>query len=167
MWGGRGGHLPSSIQIHRPWVERQGLVGPEMSSKANNILTREIAAGFSPQGWLVGAQCGLHGGGGDSGGAVGARCGHCAARRLRSSVLQLISAQEVTLPRPKPDPNHTYLSNGKSNMIECQGNDQSFNPIPTRRGRNQPLYERHVTTSVRNRVKGSHSICKLFLLNVF
>ena len=43
-----GGYLPSSTQIHRPWVERQGLVGPEMSSKANNILTREIAAGFSP-----------------------------------------------------------------------------------------------------------------------
>ena len=27
-----------------------------------------------------------------------------------------------------------------------------LNPIPTRWGRNQPLYERHVTTSVRNRV---------------
>ena len=142
QWGGGGGYLPSSTQIHRPWVERQGLVGPEMSSKANNILTREIAAGFSPQGWLVGSQCGLHGGGGDSGGAVGARCGHCVARRRRrSSVLQLISAQEVTLPRPKPDPNHTYLPNGKSNLIECHGNDQIF--------------------------KGSHSICKLFLLNVF
>ena len=46
--GGGRGYLPSSTQIHRPWVERQGLVGPEMSSKANNILTREIAAGFSP-----------------------------------------------------------------------------------------------------------------------
>ena len=28
-----------------------------------------------------------------------------------------------------------------------------FNPIPTRQGRNQPLYERHVTKSGRNRVK--------------
>jgi hypothetical protein len=29
----------------------------------------------------------------------------------------------------------------------------SFNPIPTSQGRNQPLYERHVTKSGRNRVK--------------
>ena len=28
-----------------------------------------------------------------------------------------------------------------------------FNPTPTRQGRNQPLYERHVTKSGRNRVK--------------
>ena len=28
----------------------------------------------------------------------------------------------------------------------------SFNPIPTGQGRNQPLYERHVTKSGRNRV---------------
>ena len=28
-----------------------------------------------------------------------------------------------------------------------------LNPIPTREGRNQPLYERHVTKSGRNRVK--------------
>ena len=29
----------------------------------------------------------------------------------------------------------------------------TFNPIPTNQGRNQPLYERHVTKSGRNRVK--------------
>ena len=29
----------------------------------------------------------------------------------------------------------------------------SFNPIPTGHGRNQPIYERHVTTASRNRVK--------------
>ena len=28
-----------------------------------------------------------------------------------------------------------------------------FNPIPTGHGRNQPIYERHVTKSGRNRVK--------------
>ena len=28
-----------------------------------------------------------------------------------------------------------------------------LNPIPTSQGRNQPLYERHVTKSGRNRVK--------------
>ena len=28
-----------------------------------------------------------------------------------------------------------------------------INPIPTSQGRNQPLYERHVTKSGRNRVK--------------
>ena len=28
------------------------------------------------------------------------------------------------------------------------------NPIPTGHGRNQPIYERHVTKSGRNRVKG-------------
>ena len=28
-----------------------------------------------------------------------------------------------------------------------------FNPIPTSQGRNQPLYERHVTKSGRSRVK--------------
>ena len=28
-----------------------------------------------------------------------------------------------------------------------------FNPIPTGQGRNQPLYERHMTKSGRNRVK--------------
>ena len=28
-----------------------------------------------------------------------------------------------------------------------------FNPIPTGQGRNQPLYERHLTKSGRNRVK--------------
>ena len=37
-----------------------------------------------------------------------------------------------------------------------------FNPIPTGHGRNQPIYERHVTKSGRNRVKaenegGEHS----------
>ena len=31
--------------------------------------------------------------------------------------------------------------------------NQHFNPIPTGQGRNQPLYERHVTKSGRNRVK--------------
>ena len=30
-----------------------------------------------------------------------------------------------------------------------------FNPIPTSQGRNQPLYERHLTKSCRNRVKNS------------
>ena len=29
----------------------------------------------------------------------------------------------------------------------------SLNPIPTGHGRNQPIYERHVTKSGRNRVK--------------
>ena len=29
-----------------------------------------------------------------------------------------------------------------------------LNPIPTGHGRNQPIYERHVTTAGRNRVKG-------------
>ena len=34
------------------------------------------------------------------------------------------------------------------------GTDESrFNPIPTGHGRNQPIYERHVTKSGRNRVK--------------
>jgi hypothetical protein len=28
-----------------------------------------------------------------------------------------------------------------------------FNPIPTGHGQNQPIYERHVTTAGRNRVK--------------
>ena len=31
----------------------------------------------------------------------------------------------------------------------------SVNPIPTGHGRNQPIYERHVTKSGRNRVKTS------------
>ena len=45
----------------------------------------------------------------------------------------------------------------------------SVNPIPTRWGRNQPYYERHVTTSVRNRVKihglKMHGPCRCMFLN--
>ena len=38
---------------------------------------------------------------------------------------------------------------------------QYVNPIPTSQGRNQPLYERHVTKSGRNRVKLSWSFQKI------
>ena len=34
---------------------------------------------------------------------------------------------------------------------------QNVNPIPTGHGRNQPIYERHVTKSGRNRVKGCNT----------
>ena len=34
-----------------------------------------------------------------------------------------------------------------------------FNPIPTGHGRNQPIYERHVTTAGRNRVKITSCYC--------
>ena len=37
--------------------------------------------------------------------------------------------------------------------FKIEMNFDNLNSIPTRWGRNQPLYERHMTTSVRNRVK--------------
>ena len=37
----------------------------------------------------------------------------------------------------------------KSQVMQSRG----FNPIPTGHGQNQPIYERHVTKSGRNRVK--------------
>ena len=33
-----------------------------------------------------------------------------------------------------------------------------FNPIPTGQGRNQPLYERHLTKSVRDRVNNKYNL---------
>ena len=53
---------------------------------------------------------------------------------------------------------------------------KTFNPIPTGHGRNQPIYERHVTKSGRNRVKkwvksmqtagynGAYMVCIQFVL---
>ena len=37
---------------------------------------------------------------------------------------------------------------------------QKLNPIPTSQGRNQPLYEHHVTKSGRDRVKEDKIMCK-------
>ena len=42
--------------------------------------------------------------------------------------------------------------NSKS-FVNTLGRTKAFNPIPTGQGRNQPLYEHHVTKSGRNRVK--------------
>ena len=41
-----------------------------------------------------------------------------------------------------------------------------LNPIPTSQGRNQPLYERHMTKSGRNRVKGSGQYVRLLAKTV-
>ena len=43
-----------------------------------------------------------------------------------------------------------WLKTGQNIGLKLQS---SLNPIPTSQGRNQPLYERHVTKSGRNRVK--------------
>ena len=44
----------------------------------------------------------------------------------------------------------------------------TFNPIPTGHGRNQPTYERHVTTAGRNRVKkeGIFFLNHLFAIDI-
>ena len=41
-----------------------------------------------------------------------------------------------------------------------------LNPIPTSQGRNQPLYERHVTKSGRNRVKAVYLEALLYLPSI-
>ena len=45
---------------------------------------------------------------------------------------------------------------GNIQLIKISRERIGFNPIPTRQGRNQPLYESHVTKSGRNRVKDMH-----------
>ena len=48
-------------------------------------------------------------------------------------------------------------------VAEFSGEQASVNPIPNSHGRNQPIYERHVTTAGRNRVKepGFHGEIRL------
>ena len=63
-----------------------------------------------------------------------------------------------------------YLFDMKS-LSNKLGNDifslYFLNPIPTSHGRNQPLYERHVTKSGRNRVKNDELVTLKAKLNKF
>ena len=56
--------------------------------------------------------------------------------------------------QPQPETGGYYPTNIQGIYYSENDNlEKIVNPIPTGHGRNQPIYERHVTTAGRNRVK--------------